>query len=458
MKVKTFHALTMQDAIRAIKEELGPDAIILSSKEVQQGGRLLRLFNRPVLEVMAAAEQAEQNVQRTTPAPRAQTPVAAPPVAPVEPAASASASTSEFQETLQSMLKPSGRFTSTTAPATATPVSRQAVKAGWKKERLRRLRSELNDLSRVLGASLPPETQSLGTHVPAELSTLCRSLIGQGVRPSTAESLAGELVGTLEKNSALDHDTLCDAMQRLLAGRIRVSGPLLAGQGDRTISLMLGPSGAGKTTAITKLAAHYRLEEKKSVAIVTFDTYRRASVEQLRMYANVLGVPFASAVSARQVHEGLRRHAHADLVLLDMPGVGPDDVASAKELHQLLTDEAAMDIHLVVPASMREQDLLRLYDRVKDLPLLRLLFTKLDETSSFGTVFELAHQTGAPLSYWSSGQRVPEDLEIATPERLAAFLMAQRYVAPRMPDQPPVVSSSHDMPEPVGASTGQNER
>lgn len=456
MKVKTFHALTMQDAIRAIKDELGPDAIILSSREVQQGGRLLRLFNRPVLEVMAAAEEAHQEtIQWTTPTSPERTGAAAESAQPM--GQGAVKPPYEFQETLRSLLKPSGGAPMPSSSVKTAPVSRPSG-TGWKKERLRRLRGELHELSRLLGASLPPETQSLDGHLSAELTTCCRSLIGQGLRPSTTESLGHEVRHLLGTDQPQSHDRIHDAMQKLLADRIRVSGPLLAGQGDRTISLMLGPSGSGKTTVITKLAAHYRLEEKKSVAIITFDTYRRASVEQLRMYAGVLGVPFASARSARQVHEGLRRHAHADVVLLDMPGVGPDDVASAKELHQLLTDEAAMDIHLVVPASMREQDLLRLYDRVKDLPLLRLLFTKLDETSSFGTVFELAHQTGAPLSYWSAGQRVPEDLEIATPERLAAFLMAQRYVAPRMPDQPPVVSSSHDMPEPVGASTGQNER
>lgn len=456
MKVKTFHALTMQDAIRAIKDELGPDAIILSSKEVQQGGRLLRLFNRPVLEVMAAAEQ---DVQWTTPAPRDNATVSAQPVRPGESGAPAVAPSHEFQETLQSMLKTASGSAAKPPIAQAAPTPPHTRAKDWKKSRLRQLRGELNELSRLLGTSLPPEAQSLGTHLPAELATLCRSLISQGIRPSTAESLGSELYRDLGKDHANRHDHVRDAMQRLLADRIRVSGPLLVGRGDRTISLMLGPSGAGKTTAITKLAAHYRLEEKKSVAIITFDTYREASVEQLRMYANVLGVPFASAVSARQVHEGLRRHAHADLVLIDMPGIGPDEVAAAKELHHLLNDESEVHIHLVVPASMREHDLGRIYDRVKDLPLLRLLFTKLDETESFGTIFELAHQTGVPLSYWSAGQRVPEDIELATPERLATFLITQRYAGPNMSiHQSFSTTSSSDRPEPVEALTGQNER
>jgi flagellar biosynthesis protein FlhF len=259
----------------------------------------------------------------------------------------------------------------------------------------------------------------------------------------------------LDGGQGLSREAVQEGMRTVLARRIRVSGPLLAGAGDRTVALLLGPSGSGKTTAVTKLAAHYRLEEKKSVALVTFDTYRQASVEQLRMYANVLGVPFASALSARQVHEGLKRQSQAELVLIDLPGVGPEEVAAAQELHELLKDDAALDVHLVVPASMREQDLFRMYERVSALPLLRLFFTKLDETASFGGLFELMHQTGAPLSYWSAGQRVPEDLEIATPERLASFLMAQHYQIPQSHE--PLAPAWTRMNQ-VADATASNER
>lgn len=452
MKVKTFHAVTMQDAIRAIKEELGPDAIILSSKEVHEGGRLLRLFNRPVLEVMAAAEEPPQEARLTAAAKQDRPAPKAEPVQPVE--QTAAQSPYEFRETLQSLLKPPVR--SVEPPVQRSPKA-TAAGMGWKKERLRRLRGELHELTLVVGASLPPERQALGGRLSAELATGCRALITQGVRPSTAESVGHE-AGRLLADHPASPQALHDALHRLLSDRIRVSGPLLAGQGDRSVSLFLGPSGSGKTTAITKLAAYYRLEEKKSVAIITFDAYRRAAVEQLRMYAGVLGVPFASAKSPRQVHDGLRRHAHADVVLIDMPGIGPDDVAAARDLHHLLKDDTSMDIHLVVPASMREQDLLRAYDRVRDLPLLRLLFTKLDETASFGTVFEVAHQTGVPLSYWSTGQRVPEDLEVATPARLASLLLAQHYVAAPIRTDPSAVASPSEMPEPVGVATGPHER
>jgi flagellar biosynthesis protein FlhF len=458
MKVKTFHALTMQDAIRAIKAELGPDAIILSSKEVQQGGRMLRLFNRPVLEVMAAAEQEDPWMPASDAPARRSVPGQGQESVRAQPPAEAPAEPQPFRETLQSLLKAPRPAPPAGWPIAAAEKAERPPKRDWKKERIRTMRAELQELSRLLGASLPRETQSLGSHLPSDVALFCRSLISQGLRPSTAESVGLEVWASLG-GAPHGPERVHDALRRVVESRIRVSGPLLAGRGDHTVSLMLGPSGAGKTAAITKLAAHYRLEEKKNVSIVTFDTYRPASVEQLRMYASVLGVPFATAVSARQVQAGLRRQSHVEVVLIDMPGIGPEEVASARELHDLLRDESELHMQLVVPASMRESDLFRLYDRVKDLPLLRLLFTKLDETACFGSVFELAYQTGVPLSYWTAGQRVPEDIELASGARLASFLLSQRYTAPSDPDHAgSPLSSTHEMPEPVNALAGQKER
>lgn len=456
MKVKTFHALTMQDAIRAIKDELGPDAIILSSKEVRQGGRLLQLFNRPILEVMAAAEDDAHR----TPAPAQPAARVAPAQRTPAPDAPAMHPANAFETTLQTMLKPDSNRPTDGSRAEAAPNTPPKHRlAALTRERLARLRAELSELSQALGKSLPPETQSLGPHLPGEIATLCRLLIGQGVRPSTAEALGGELVRSVTMAQGLDPDGIREAFRLHLAKRVRVSGPLPAAQGGRTVSLLLGPSGAGKTSAVTKLAAHYRLEEKKSVAIITFDTYREAAVEQVRMYANVLGVPFASALSPRQVRDGLRRHPHADLVLVDMPGIGPQEATAAGELHRLLGDASEVDTHLVLPASMRESDLLRIVERAKDLPSLRLLFTKLDETESFGTIFEVAYQTGTPLSYWTAGQRVPEDIELATADRLSTFLFARRYVPPLGPFHHLAIQPrSSEGAETVGALSGPQNR
>lgn len=443
MKVKTFHALTMQDAIRAIKAELGPDAVILSSREVRHGGRIMSYFNKPVLEVMAAAEDdplpAVSLSKPVEPAPVAKKPEARPVEAPTPKApAPQPVSKEAFHATLQSLLATPTPTPSSSSPATrstpvAAPVDRPATAATparptpWKRERIQALRQELRALSQQLSASLPVEVQSLGAHMNPEMATFCRNLVTQGLRPSTADRLGHELTAMGMHPGTQPLEGQQAALASVMAKDIRVSGPLLSGAGDRAVAIMMGTSGVGKTTCLTKLAAHYRLEEKKSVAIITLDTYRPASVEQVRMYAKVLGIPFASATSVKQAADGVRRQAHADVVLIDTAGFSDGDVAGVHELHRALRDEPEVQTHLVVSAATRDQDLQRQLARVNDLPLLRLLFTKLDETEAFGALYDLAYHAGIPLSYWSAGQRVPEDLEVATPQRLAEFIVRRRY-------------------------------
>jgi flagellar biosynthesis protein FlhF len=414
MKVKTFHALTMQDAMRAIKEELGPDAIILSVKEVREGGRVLQAFNRPVLEVMAASDQDVQRlpqggdqVQRSAPSVRS----------------SAGRSVQTFQQALQGLLKSDGVTTPPPVGTGSAAVKPSAVQV--KPNPPRHLHTLVNELGRIVEDLSRTDGRSIGSQLPPMLVWLRRSLIEQGVNPSTVDLLVNEACKSEQAAGPCDDESMRRVLQREIAKRVRTSRPFLKVAGYPSIGLLIGPSGAGKTAAVAKLASHYRVEKRRSVALITFDRHRETAVEQLRRYAKVVGAPFACALSARQVHEGLRRHTQVDLVLIDMPGIGPGDLALTKELRRLLPKEA-VTTHLVFPASTREQELCRITRRLGDLPQLRLLFTKLDETESFGTIFEVAHQTGVPLSYWSVGRRVPGDIEVASSERLAELLTAER--------------------------------
>ena len=214
-----------------------------------------------------------------------------------------------------------------------------------------------------------------------------------------------------------------DALHRLCVEQIRVSGPLLDAVNDYKVAMFVGPSGAGKTTAIVKLAAHYRLQENRSVALITLDTCRMAAVEHLRMYAKVLGVPLETAQTTADVLEGIRRHRQANLIMIDTPGFGPHETAQLMNLGGLKDSYGSIETHLVLSATTRMQDLRRTVARYEVCAPSRLLFTKLDETEEYGNLLELAYQTSLPLSYWSNGQRVPEDFEPADSARLADLLL-----------------------------------
>jgi flagellar biosynthesis protein FlhF len=420
MKVKTFHALTMQDALREIKQELGPDAIILSSKEVREDGRMVRLFNRPILEIMAACEQPPE---QAIPSSREEMPDAKVDRYPSPQATPASAGQG-FQETLQAILNPAslGEERSRGKHAVRTAA---LMPAGWKRTRLRELRAELYELSRLLGGA-PQDVSSAEVPVPPALTTLRHSLAQQGMRPSTADSLGRDVLRIMEPDSPCSHGDIGTAFQHTLARRITVNESLFGDGRRRAVVLMLGPSGAGKTSAVAKLAARCRREWNRSVAVVAFEAGLAEPNGPLHRYARELGMPFASARSARQLAEGVRRHTRADLFVIDMPNLGSGGSTQAETLCGLLGDEWEISTHLVVPASAREQELRRMAEQASRLPSLRWFFTRLDETESFGTIAELGCRTAIPLSYWSIGRRVPEDIEPASPKRLAEWLMAQR--------------------------------
>lgn len=343
MKIKIFHAVTMQDAMRAIKEELGPDAIILSSKEVREGGRLLRVFNRPVLEIMAAAEQEVQELTQ----PKESRQVGDRPTAPIASQPPSSVALQTFQQTLQTILQPN-QDKGTPCGNQPVPPSRP-TRVQRRRQRQHHVRVAVAELTRLLQDLSPDTIHTAGHPVSPLLVAMRRPLLARGLQSSTVEFLVNEVHATLLPEEASDEESVRCALHRAIAERIPTSGPLSADQRHPTISLFLGPSGAGKTSAVAKLAAYYRSEQRRSVALITFDTFRDTSVEQLRRYAKLLGVPFACALSARQVSEGLRRQTRCDVVLIDMPGIGPDDLTLAKELARLLPEDT-VTTHVVLPA------------------------------------------------------------------------------------------------------------
>lgn len=447
MKMKVFHADTMHDAIRAIKEELGPDALILSTKRIRKGSLPYSLFGRSVLEVTAATDSA---ADQSGPDLRA-TPQAAQGEA--QPAVNQRDTSDAFQDTLSALLHSEKPSASGGIDARNPPPATKSVPQSPSKGRFRHLKHELINLQQLLATSLPDESQTAGSSFSAPLARACRLLVAQGLRPSTAEHLCLALRRDLSADALQSDSEIQSALQRLCAEQVRVSGPLLDAENDYKVAMFVGPSGAGKTTSIVKLAAHYRLEKNRSVALITLDTCRMAAVEHLRMYAKVLGVPLETAQTTADVVEAIRRHRQASLIMIDTPGFGSHETASLMNLGGLHDSHGSIETHLVLSATTRMQDLRRTLTRYEPCVPSRLLFTKLDETEEYGNLLELAHQTTLPLSYWSNGRRVPEDFELADSARLADLLLDRRSARftpsglSSPTGQEPVVSVGGAMPQ-----------
>ena len=208
------------------------------------------------------------------------------------------------------------------------------------------------------------------------------------------------------------------------------AGPLLSTAGEQKIALFVGPSGVGKTSSIAKLATHYGIVEQRSVALITMDTYRPAAVEHLRLYAEVLGIELTVAASCEEARAAIARAREAELILIDTAGFNPYEPVAAQRWRGLVNGTLPMEVHLVLAAGTRVPDIVVSTSQCVDMPSLRLLFTKLDETTGYGGIFEATHRTGIPLSYWGTGQRVPDDLVQAQVNRLGDLLLGGQILTP----------------------------
>ncbi len=455
MKIKTFQALTMQDAIRAIKEDLGSDAVILSSKRVRKGGHLFGLFGRSMIEVAAAVELD----QRTSGSGRSA------PSSPPKPASRhgdiPQGEDSAFSRTLQASLtaatppkgdasqpgqprrrqerkppqqargsasgtRPVGEQPQPKPPdidALTRPLPRSPAQAWPPRKEWERIRRELSDIRELLLQSGSAHPRAWLEQLPSKLVPWYDTLVRNGLEPGTARTVLLEANGQPNVARTDDDLEIRRALHHILTRHVLVSGPLLPTGQQKKAVLFVGPTGVGKTTTIAKLAAQYRLKERRRVSLITLDTYRVAAVEQLRMYASVIGVTMDVALTYEEALDCLRRRQHAELVLIDTAGHSPMDSEGMEEVQRMATVDHPLEVHLVLSATTRNQDLLDSLARYASMPINRLLFTKLDETTTFGNLLELMRRTSLPLSYFTTGQRVPDDLEVVTQERFADLVL-----------------------------------
>ena len=189
------------------------------------------------------------------------------------------------------------------------------------------------------------------------------------------------------------------------------------------ITALVGPPGAGKTSTLVKLAIQRGLAAQRPVRLLSVDHYRIAAAEQLRTYATILSVPFSLAETTAALAQAIGAAPPEALILIDTPGyTAPSIEESGQDLAAFLRGRQDIDTHLVLTASMRQADLQRTVDLFQAFRPAKLLFTRLDETDSTGTMFCEAARTGKPLSCFSTGQLIPEDIEPATKTRISTFL------------------------------------
>jgi flagellar biosynthesis protein FlhF len=208
-----------------------------------------------------------------------------------------------------------------------------------------------------------------------------------------------------------------------LESLFEVDPTLGRGGAQRAVVALVGPPGTGKTTTLVKLAARYGLTSRKPVQIITTDVFRIAAADQLRSLAAILGIGCDVVETPVALAQALEEHRMKDMVFIDTPGLARSEMEDGADLARLIATHPEIDTHLVLPASMRAEDMARTADRYSIFKPSKLLFTRIDETERFGAIVNQASRRELPVSFLACGQQIPDDLEAASKERIAALLL-----------------------------------
>ncbi len=464
MNLKTYRARTIADALTEVKRDLGKDAVILHTRTYRIGG-WLGLGGRPMVEVTASDSVNVAGPRpRRSPAPDASDPVfggARASSGPVQRSGVPSAverpgpvaepptpARSVPQAPVAAIPAVSADWSQPPAPGAGTRAAARAILATPEAPRLADLEHQLDAIRRMVGQVLQCSRHSAvrlgrepdgpgdgagGGGVPAGMMSdpVARHylrLLESEVAAEIADELIGQVRDELTPAELADDDIVRQTVLRRLAAMIPADGADLPGapvapDGRPLTIALVGPTGVGKTTTIAKLAAAFKLRHGRRVALITTDTYRIAAVDQLRTYAEIIGLPLKVALTPAEMAGACQALADHDAILIDTAGRSPSDEARLDELRQFIAAARPHQTHLVVAGTASEGAILEAARRFGSLQPNRVILTKLDEAVNFGVIVGVARRIKLQLSYVTTGQEVPDHIEPGRADRLARLIL-----------------------------------
>ena len=376
MQIKRYEVGSIQEAMNKIKMELGEEAVILSTKRLR-GGKV------PLFEVTAARDENKKNVDFREPHKALES---------GNQCVSFSAEMDMIRNDLIEMKY----------------LIRDIRKEDPIRRELGQLREYLNNLMNVLGNW----EKNL---FPGPPSKIYYNLVANGV----SRERAYRLVNTIDKID--NFENTCKSLESTITSSI----PVRNVRRRRGVIAFVGPTGVGKTTTLAKLAARYSMSEKLSVGLISADTYRIAAADQLKTYAKIMGVPIRVVSEKEEFQEALSRFSDKDIVMVDTPGKSRKDRGYIEKLRDFLSVDAAVETSLLLSLTASRENMLEAASRFDAVNYDSIIFTKVDEATGLGSMYDVIDQVGKPVSYLTVGQNVPNDIEDANPGRIARLIMHQ---------------------------------
>ncbi|MDF2839659.1 MAG: flagellar biosynthetic protein FlhF [Clostridia bacterium] len=433
MKVKRYVGETAQEAMQKVRSDLGRDAIILNTRKIRRKG-LAGVFSKPLIEVVATIDSDFSNKASKQAAP----PVVKPTPQHFEEEQEIPSFINELnanlKQNVQNIPKSNQYMANAYNPAVEEKVEMKP------EQPLKKPAISIDEITEVeLGENFSPdqigEIKNMLTKVydavkvdyeSSKLSDVTKlyleKLEKNEVDKAIINDLKEDIIERLSYEEQKDEKVVKNTIYTILDGYIKDPQPYNNNQNKKVV-VFIGPTGVGKTTTLAKLAANMVLNEKKKVGLITSDTYRIAAVEQLKTYSEIIGVPLSIIYSPAEIFNAVQNYDDKEIILLDTAGRSHKDQYQLMELKSLLKSSIDYETYLVLSATTKSSDCMEIIKSYGFLDDYKLLFTKLDETSSLGVLLNIAYITKRPIAYLTTGQSVPDDIEIADKSKIIHILM-----------------------------------
>ena len=296
------------------------------------------------------------------------------------------------------------------SPSTSKAVDTTQIKEGVAEvidDKMQSLENQLGEMTKVI-ENFSYNVKSQNAQDDEELKDFYEFLIKSGIHQGLAVDLCGA-VKELMLEEQLEKDV---AISKALTNHLGSPNELALNENGQTVVVMLGPTGVGKTTSLAKLAATFSLQKNLNAAFITADVYRIGAVEQLKTYADIMGIPMEVIPNVDEVSEALRRHAEADIIFIDTPGKSPSDDQHSLDMQRLIEISGASNVFLVVSATSNVESLKRIFKTYENIEDYKLIVTKTDEAMANSTLFNVADLSKNSISYLAFGQNVPNDIKV----------------------------------------------
>ena len=380
MIIKKYVVNNMNEALTRIRYELGRDAVIISQRKLKKSG-FLGLFGSKKIEVTAAVENFSKNNNSRNEEKEKQ-------------------ADDDYKDSLENLKK---------LLNTEMTVKKQEEKKEVVEKKISEqdsLKSEMQEMKALLNKVIKNTTLDEEKQKD-ELLTLMTELDMDTEFYSDLKGIIGE-ENVIEKLKALINDNI-EICSDELKGNV----------------VLIGPTGVGKTTTIAKLAGRLSLIEKKKVGLITVDTYRIGAVEQLRTYAEIMNIKFKVVNTTKEMESAITELSDCDVVLIDTTGRSSKNKMQLSELRTFVDRAKADSISIVISATTKNKDIKTILDGYSDLNYDNVIITKLDETTTYGSLFNIMKRAQKPLRYITIGQNVPDDIKVPTKEEFIGYIFGE---------------------------------